>query len=202
MSRYWQLISSGTRSIDAARQAFGELDRLEKELDAYQSKRRMLGYVLEPEKLPIGPVRVRKLPEGEAEMMPIRIRSQRGVTPELAAELVVDARKVAAEYPDDPGVLTALAEAEYDSGHDDGAIKAADRAIAIDPSRKNAYVQKGYALFRKAEQAEDVDAAYRRAMVPFAKLNKLENDHPCLLSTITEAILNEVKSHRITRVTQ
>ncbi len=111
-------------------------------------------------------------------MMDIRIISQRGVTREQALELVEDARKIAKKYSDDAGVQTALAEAEYDAGFDDAAISAADRAIALDPSRPNAYVQKGFALFRKAEDAKDSDAAYNAAMAPFSALNKIENDHP------------------------
>jgi len=135
-------------------------------------------YSLNPEVLRASAVTMRRLPEGEAEMMEVRMRSQRGVDAELAAELVIDARKIASKHPRDAGVLTVLAEAEYDAGNDDAAIAAADAAIAIDPSRANAYVQKGYAMFRKAQDAEDPDQAYQAAMAPFSQLNARENDHP------------------------
>jgi len=75
-------------------------------------------------------------------------------------------------------VLAALAEAEYDAGNDAEAIAAADKAIAADPSRTNAYVQKGFALFRRAREAEDKRAAFAEAMKPFQALNAVENDHP------------------------
>jgi len=110
--------------------------------------------------------------------MPLRIRSQRGVDSEQASEIVLEAREFAAKYPDDPGVFAALAEAEYDAGNDAEAIAAADRAIAIDPRLKNAYVQKGYALFRLADDADEPEAAYDDAMKPFSALNSIENDHP------------------------
>ena len=121
---------------------------------------------------------MRRLPKGEAAMMKVRMKSQRGVTRAQAIDLVEDARKVAAKFPNDAGVLAALAEAEHDAGNDDAAIAAADKAIASDPTRTNAYVQKGYSLFRKARKAEDKDAAYKRAMRPFSALNQIENDHP------------------------
>lgn len=178
LTRYQNAIGTGKSSIDAAKAAFGDLGALERELDRYVRQRRMSAYGLKPEMLQTGPIDVRKLPEGEAEMMPLRIRSQRGVNAEQAEELVLEAREVAADYPSDAGVLTALAEAEYDAGNDDAAIAAADKAIALDPSRANAYVQKGYALFRKAETADDRDAAYTKAMKPLGALNRLENDHP------------------------
>lgn len=113
--------------------------------------------------------------------MPVRIRSRRGVSREAAAELLVEARRIAAKYPEDPAVLTALAESEYDAGHDPEAIAAANAALKRDPSQVNAYVQKGYALFRQAEDVRDAKAeaaAYKAARAPFIALNRLENDHP------------------------
>lgn len=179
LNQYWQSVASGTSSIDAGREVFGDLRQLEKELDAYQRQRRMFTFNLTPEKLSTGgEITLRRLPKGEAEMMELRIVSQRGVDTEQAAELVVEAREIAAMYPDDPGVLAALAEAEYDAGNDDAAIAAADKAIALDPARTNPYVQKGYALFRKAADADDAAVAFDAAMEPFSQLNKRENDHP------------------------
>jgi len=178
LSRYLQAVVGGTPSIDAGRQVFGDLSALERELRGYQRSRRMLTFSLSPDMLEASEVTMRRLPEGEAEMMDVRIRSQRGVNAEQAAELVVEAREIAAEFPNDPGVLTALAETEYDAGNDDAAIAAAEAAIAIDPSRANAYVQKGYALFRKARDSAVPDQAYEAAMTPFSQLNARENDHP------------------------
>jgi tetratricopeptide (TPR) repeat protein len=80
--------------------------------------------------------------------------------------------------PEEPAVLAALAEAEHDSGNEQAAIAAADAALAIDPNRVKAYVQKGLALFALAAEADDRDAAYRAAREPFLALNRIENDHP------------------------
>lgn len=178
LTQYWQAIADGTAPKAAAEQVFGDLDALERELDSYLRQRRISTFNLKSDWVPIGTVTVRRLSDGMDEAMLLRIRSQRGVTRELALEILPDARKVAARYPDDAGVLAMLAEAEHDAGNDAEAIAAADRAIAIDPAVKNAYVQKGFSLFRIASEADDPDAAYTAAMVPFSKLNKLENDHP------------------------
>ncbi len=175
---YWVEVLNGTPPIEAGEKIFGDLDQLEKELDSYIRQRRMFTFNIPPERLNASPVSMRKLPKGEAEMMPLRIRSQRGVNEEQAAELVVEAREVAGKYPDDAAVFAALAEAEYDAGYDTAAIAAADRAIELNPELTNPYVQKGYALFRMARDADDEDAAYERAMQPFASLNARENDHP------------------------
>jgi tetratricopeptide (TPR) repeat protein len=178
LAQYWRTIAEGTAARAAAEQVFGDLDVLERELDAYLRQRRIHTFDLKPELVPIGTVTVRRLSDGMDKAMPLRIRSQRGVTREKALELLPEAREVAARYPNDAGVLAMLAEAEHDAGNDAEAIAAADRAIAIDSTVENAYVQKGLSLFRIASEADEPDAAYAAAMVPFSELNQLENDHP------------------------
>lgn len=180
LATYLSHLASGMDQKAAGEAAFGDPDKLERELKAYVRLPKMLSLKLPPEMLATAPVTMRRLTDGEAAMMPLQIRSQRGVDPEEAAVLVAEARLVAARYPDDPGVLTALAEAEFDAGNDAAAIAAADAALARDPARANAYVQKGYALFRQAAEAEadKRTAAYAAAIKPFIALNKLETDHP------------------------
>ena len=114
----------------------------------------------------------------EAEMMPVRIRSKRGVDEDQAAALLPDARAIGAKYPGDPFVQASLAEAEFDAGNDQEAIAAADRAIAADPNRINAYIQKGYALARMAPDADDQEAAWKAVRRQFVKVNRIENDNP------------------------
>jgi tetratricopeptide (TPR) repeat protein len=177
LQAYQLALANGTAPVTAAQDAFGGFDQLQRELDRYL-KQRLMTFVLGPDLIDIGEISIRKLSEGEAIVMPLVMRSKRGVNEEQAAELVPEIREVAAEFPNDAAVLTALAEAEFDSGNLDRAIDAADRALAIDPATKNALVQKGYALFSKAEDAEDRNAAFNAAMEPFSALNAIENDHP------------------------
>ncbi|MEP0191526.1 MAG: hypothetical protein ABJP70_12980 [Erythrobacter sp.] len=181
LGEYWSEVLSSTPSIEAGRKVFGDLNQLEKELKSYVRQRRMSTFSLKPGQLNASEVAIRKLPEGEAKMMPLRIRSQRGVSREQALDLLVDIRKVAGRFPSDAGALAALAEAEYDAGNDAEAIAAADKAISINPALTNPYVQKGYSLFRLARNAEGSEAeeeAYKAAMKPFGSLNQRENDHP------------------------
>ncbi len=175
---YWIRIATGSSSPEAAKAAFGDLDQLQKDVDKYLHSRQLLAFNITSDKLPIGKVEITPLSEGMGKMMPVMFRTQRGVDEETAPSVLADAQEIAARYPDDPGVLTALAEAEFDAGNPDAAIAAADRALALDPGSKNAYVQKGYALFQKAAEADDRDAAYAAAMKPFSALNAMENDHP------------------------
>ncbi len=178
LPKYGSLLARGVPLNQAAEQAFGDLDTLEQNIKKYQLKSTLQYWGIKGAVLPIGQIAMRKLSAGEAAMMPILIRSRRGVTKEQAGKLVIEARAVAAKFPADAAVEGALAEAEYDAGNDALAITAADKAIATDPKLTNAYVQKGYALMRMAESASDQTKAYRAARAPFLALNAIENDHP------------------------
>lgn len=179
MQAYARAIIAGKPEREAAISAFGDLDQLEKDLDAYLRRPKVASFRFTPERIPPAPVRVTALGAGESAVMPLVIRSQRGVNREAALELVPEVREVAQRYPMDAAVLTALAEAEHDAGNDAAAVAAADKAIALDPSRTNAYVQKGFAQFRLASEAKDDTAsAFKAAMRPFQALNRIENDHP------------------------
>ena len=178
LGTYWQELAKGTPTIEAAQAAFGDLDALETDLDKYLRARRMFTYTLAGSALKVGPIMVTPLSAGHAQMLPIITVSKRGVTTEQAATLLLKAKAIADRYPDDAAVQTALAEAEYDAGHTAQAIAAADRALAADPTARNAFVQKGLALFKEAADADDPAAAYKAAMAPFQALNQLEADHP------------------------
>ena len=178
LKTYLNLLTAGKSSREAGLEAFGDFGRLDRKLGGYLRKRRLLSLRFTPDLMPVGPIEVTALSEGEAAILPVRIESQLGVNEEEAAELVEEAREIAARYPDDPAVLAALAETEVDADNYDAAIAAADKAIARDPGRVNAYIQKGKALFAKAEDADDRAEAYAEAVKPFLALNRVENDHP------------------------
>ena len=168
----------GAPSLEAAEAAFGDLSKLEAELKNYQRTRRIPAKRFSADLLQIGAIKVTPLSEGMGAMMDVVLQSRRGVDRDEALAILPEARAVAARYPEDAGVLAALAEAEYDAGNDAEAIAAADGAIARDPQQLNAYVQKGYALFRQGGDADDKAAAYEAAMKPFEALNAIEANHP------------------------
>ena len=210
LGSYFRAIATGKSERDAASAAFGDLDQLEKDLDAYLRRSRVSYYKLTPDMIGSAQVATTPLSAGESAVLPLRIRSQRGVNREQALELVGDVREVAAKYQQDGAVFAALAEAEFDSGNDAAAVAAADKALALDPRQVNAYVQKGYALFRMAEGTEGKDqaAAFTAAMKPFQALNTIENDHPLPLvyyyrsQTAQGRQPNELARHALERASQ
>ncbi len=176
--KYVQRLATGASALEAAEQAFGDLVRLDKDLESYLRQRTLSALVIQRSRLVIGPVAVRKLRPGEAAMMPVVMESKVGVGLEEAKSLVVEARKIAADHPNDAAVFAALAEAEFDAGNDDAAIAAADRALALDPDRINAHLQKAYALERKVVNGAMPKESWKEVRNQFARANRVENDHP------------------------
>ena len=178
MIDYIKRLYAGEQMRSAALAAFGDFKALDSDLDKYLRRRQLHFMDVKHAAITEAPVKVRQLSPGEIAMMPVRIESKLGVDDEEAKALVLEGRAIAARYPQDASVLAMLAENEFDAGNDDAAIAAADRALALDPTKVNAYVQKGYAMFRKASKADDEEKAYAEAIRPFLALNRLENDHP------------------------
>jgi tetratricopeptide (TPR) repeat protein len=174
---YLNRLNRGEAELAAATAALGDLKALDKALDAYLRQPRMLYIKVPPDRLSVGKITVRRLSEGEAASMTVRVRSKRGVDEQIAAEVVQEAREVAAKYPDEPAVQAALAEAEFDVDNDEAAIQAADKALAAAPDNMTALIQKGYALTRMAAKAKS-DEAWKTARRHFVSVNKIENDHP------------------------
>ena len=167
-SRYIELINQGIPTMGAARQAFGELGRLDREFDVYRRAPRFNGFNVTRAQLGPPPrLTIRRLRPGEAAIMPYRIRSARGVDARIAASLVEPARRVAAQYPDDPFVYRTLAEIEYDARNLAQAEAAADRALQLDPQNVMAMAYKARVAGRRAAATPNNAAAWRdvRALI-------------------------------------
>lgn len=189
LAQYERLLAQGQPALAAAEQAFGDFEQLDKDLDRYLRRKRLRYMSLPKSELTLGTVTTRVLPVAESAIMPVKIRSRTGVSPEEAAEVVVEARRVAAAHPDNAVVLTALAEAELDAGHVDAAIVAADRAIALDPTKIDAHIRKAHALAARI-QADDLPAdAWKEVRSQWVRANKVEPDNPIPLHGYYDSFL-------------
>jgi tetratricopeptide (TPR) repeat protein len=180
LARYIENIQKGMSVLDAATAAFGDLKKLNRELEGYK-RNKLRGLRVAGSTLKVAPIAVRAMTEGEAATMDIHIRSRRGVNEKTALSLAAEARKVAAPYPNDAFVQTALAEAEYDAGNFVAAEAAANRALDANPNFVRALIYKGRAQMRMA--AGKPDANWKEIRGLFAKANRLdtENAEPLML---------------------
>ena len=182
LDRYVAGIQRGMTSLESANAAFGELATLDRELNRYAERKQLTGLVFTPDASKLSTVSVRPLTAAEAAMMPVRLRSEAGVTRKMAPTVAAQARKLAAPYPSDAFAQTALAEAEYDAKNYPAADAAADKALAADPRNVHALIYKGLARMELAK-ANPASANWAEVRSWFAKANRLdtENAEPLML---------------------
>lgn len=171
LTKYLKLINDGVRPSDAATQAFGDLDQLERDVMAYKARNNYPGAIAKPLRAQDPTVTMRKLGPDEEAIMWARIRTARGVKRRQAGDVASDARSVAAKYPQSLPVQLELAQADLDNEQFDAAEKAADGALAIDPNSTEALLTKGQAYL---EQAKKDPKQFETARTWFAKANNTD----------------------------
>ena len=173
---YLSSIAKGAKPIDAATSAFGDINKLESDLERYANSNALHGFKVGANLIRVGSVTVRPLSPGEAAIMDVRIRSKRSVDAKTAPVVAAEAKKIALQYPQDSFVQSCLAEAEYDA-HDYAEAKAAvDRTIGINPTDVHALIYKGrvgMALAKANPKAADWEAI-RGSLI---KANQLDTEN-------------------------
>jgi tetratricopeptide (TPR) repeat protein len=148
-------------------------------LNAYAQRPSLASAMIKSSQYEIEPVTVRALTAGEAAVMPARMASQRGVDKDSAPRVAALARKLATDFPNDPGAQMELAEAEYDAENYAAAEAAAERALAIDAGAVHAILYKGMAQAAIARKAKENDPTKWQAIRRiFLSANKLDNENP------------------------
>lgn len=174
LANYLRLINGGTKSIDAARQAFGDLEKLEKELNGYR-KQRARGVSVQFPALSVPEIDVRELSADENARMMLHMQQNAGVTKEKAKRLVSDARELAARHPRSVPVLLTATEAEFDAGNLREADAMAKRVLDLAPDSVEAHLF----LARIAMEYAKQDTAYLPvARSHYVTANRIENRHP------------------------
>lgn len=179
LKQYLRAINAGTKPAEAARQAFGDLDKLNREITKYKSGK-LPGINVKIANFSPPSVEMRKLSPDEEAIMDVRIRSKRGVDRKLAPGVARDARAVAQKYPNSFAVQLALAEAELDLSDFEAANlvhaeAAANRAVALKPDSVEAMMLVGRALL---ERGKTDKARLAEARKWFAKAYEEDPDHP------------------------
>ncbi|HET9398418.1 MAG TPA: hypothetical protein VFO45_06320 [Sphingomicrobium sp.] len=182
LKQYLRAINSGTKPADAAVQTFGDLDKLNREINKYKGSK-LPGIDVRIPNFSRPVAQMRRLAPDEEAIMKVRIRSSAGVDRKLAPNAARDARAVAAKFPGSHSVQLALAEAELDLGmFEPSAISsaeaAADRALAIKPDSVEAMILKGRALL---ERGKSDKARLPAARTWLAKAYKQDPEHPAPL---------------------
>jgi tetratricopeptide (TPR) repeat protein len=182
LKQYLRAINAGTKPAEAARQAFGDLDKLDRQITSYKSGK-LPGVDVKIANYKPPTVVMRRLAPDEEAIMDVRIRSKRGVDRKLAPGVAKDARAVAARYPNSFPVQLALAEAELDlSDFEPSSLPraeaAAQRALALNPDSVDAMLYVGRALLERGKTDKSKLAEARKW---FAKAYDEDPQHPAPL---------------------
>ncbi|MFP5330371.1 MAG: hypothetical protein ACLGHC_09605 [Alphaproteobacteria bacterium] len=179
LDAYLKGMASGQEPLAAATAAFGDLKKLDRDLNAYLNRQRIGGIGISGAAIPEPAVEIKPLSPGAAAVIVLRARSKRGVSEKTAEPLAAEVRQVQQAYPGDPLVEVTLAEAELDAGHAKASEAAADRALAADPRSTEAMIYKGRALMARATEGDSVDEKLvEQARNWFLKANKLDTEDP------------------------
>ncbi len=180
LTKYLAAFADGAEPRDAATQAFGSLDKLQKELIAYRDARKMTYSQLRLAKMPDGPIEMTMLSAAESAIMPLYIRSTRESrnVAEVAATLT-EARKLGKRYPAEPMALDLVAEFELDSEHYDEAQQANDAVLAVRPTDVRALMRAARIANQRlnaAKSATDADWKVVRSLI--VKANRASPNDP------------------------
>lgn len=177
LANYLTLVNSGMGNLDAARQAFGDLKKLQKDLDKYRLGRVRAVSVRFPEASK-PKVQLRLLNADEAAQMKLHIESSAGVTEREAEGLVSEARALVAAYPNSSTVLSAAVEAEFDAKNYAEARALAHHLIAVDAESVRAHL---YLAHIALEEAKTDPAKIAVAREEFAAANRIDPENPAAL---------------------
>lgn len=179
LKNYLRMINAGTDPADAARKAFGDLGKLDRQIHAYKSGK-LPGIEVRPANYKPPLVTMRKLSADEEAIMKVRMRSKVGVDRKRALVVARDARSVASKYPQSFAVQLGLAEAEldlseYEPGNLPQAEAAIDRALALNPANPEALIYKGRVYLERGRQDK---SQYAKARSWYAKALEADPHHP------------------------
>jgi hypothetical protein len=191
LAAYLSALAKGTDSLDAARQAFGDLRKLAGDLDGYFNRSKLKYLQIKGEVLKIGPVQVTQLSPGAAAALPILMQVMNGVPNDSAAAVAAQAQAVEQAYPRDPVVETTLGEAELGAKNFAAAEAAADRALATNALSTEAMILKGDARIEELATARGSPAAFADARSWYLKANKIDPEDPEPLYEFYDSFVRE-----------
>jgi hypothetical protein len=159
LTQYLRLINSGTPYDEAARQAFGDLGRLNSDLYDYAGRGRWTVVRLPFRTIDVGEIAVRTLPPVEEALLGQEIKLSQGVSVREIAERAAEIRSIAARFPNEPYALRLLAEAEHLAGNNAAAMAAVDRLLEVAPNDPRGLMRKGRLEVEALAASRSADAA-------------------------------------------
>lgn len=178
LSTYLSLIQRGASREEAAKQAFGDLDRLNSEVRSYLEQASFPYRPVEIDKDKLGAVKVRRLSAAEADLMFEVAAFRDNPSEKEGKDYLADLRRKVAAHAADPFALRLLADAEYAAGEYDAAMATVERLLTIRPDDPRGMLRKGELLLAQADEADDRAARIAEARKLIVAANRANPDDP------------------------
>ncbi|WP_447757435.1 hypothetical protein [Sphingopyxis fribergensis] len=182
LGSYIDAIDHGVDPTKAATDSFGDLAKLDQDLDRYMKSR--LGHRMTNEPIAIaGSITVTTLAPAQDAIVPLHLERLSADSDERLIKTRDGLRKLTEKYPGDTAVWFEFAMAEWrlgDEKRDKAAARAAvDKALAIDPEHVRANVLWGEMLAAAAEGEKGAGAAdWNAVRKPIILANRTNPDDP------------------------
>ena len=196
LATYIDAINSGVDPRKAATDAFGDLDRLDKDLNRYLNRPLSYGTTGEPVAV-TGSVAIRALTEAEGALLPLHLeRLSAGNDKQRIARVRGSLRELAGRYADDADVWHELAKAEWEDSsetRDRSATRGAvDKALSLNPKHVRANVLLGWILSEEVGAKADADAAdWNAVRKPIILANRTDPNDPMPLYSYFRTFLDQ-----------
>jgi hypothetical protein len=158
LDRYLAGLRAGKTSLVAAREAFGDFDALDRELDVYM-KQELAPPLRIPPAAKVPDVALRRLGTGEAAVLPHWLTMKDGIAKGYRKRFALKAERAARDHPDEVAVQVMGAETSFMADRFGEADAQADRALELDPKSERALLIKGRVASRHALEAGERGAA-------------------------------------------
>lgn len=198
VNAYTNAINAGAEPRQAATDAFGDLDQLDKDLNRYVEARLSYRTTRDPVPVPTD-IRIAPLSADEDAVIMMRLERLNAGGDRARMTKARDAlRALAAKFPDNPDLQFELAAAEWDMDRetrDMAAARAAvDKVLAAKPDHVRANVLLGrIKIFDLHDKGETDPAAWREARRPIQLANRTDPDDAVPLYAYFDSFLAEGK---------
>lgn len=185
LSQYLRLVNAGTPNLDAAREAFGDLRQLQRDLEKYHRGRARAIAVNFPEGSE-PQIELTKLDEAASAAMPVHIRSTAGVNKNNAADIANRASELVARYPNSITALDTAMEAEFDAENYAAATELANRLAALEPTATRPHLYLARIAFEEAKENPAKIIEARRHLI---EANQINPNRPDILKSYFDSFV-------------